>query len=61
MARLFCHDTTGEELEGAELQVVDENGEIVDEWVSTKEPHRVLNLEENKNYKLIEKTAPYRI
>ena len=53
--------TTGEELEGAELQVVDENGEIVDEWVSTKEPHRVLNLEENKNYKLIEKTAPYRI
>ncbi len=52
---------TGEELEGAELQVVDENGEIIDEWVSTKEPHRVVNLEENKNYKLIEKTAPYRI
>lgn len=53
--------TTGEELEGAELQVVDEDGNIIDEWVSTKEPHRVVNLEENKNYKLIEKTAPYRI
>lgn len=52
---------TGVELEGAELQVVDENGKIVDEWISTKEPHRVVNLEENKNYKLIEKTAPYRI
>ena len=51
--------TTGEELEGAELQVVDENNEIIDEWVSTKEPHRVIGLEENKNYKLIEKTAPY--
>lgn len=50
---------TGEELEGAELQVVDENNEIIDEWVSTKEPHRVVGLEENKKYKLIEKTAPY--
>ncbi len=50
---------TGEELEGAELQVVDENNEIIDEWVSTKEPHKVIGLEENKNYKLIEKTAPY--
>lgn len=51
--------TTGEELEGAELQVVDEDGNVIDEWVSTKEPHRVVGLEENKNYKLIEKTAPY--
>ena len=51
--------TTGEELEGAELKVVDENGNVIDEWVSTKEPHKVIGLEENKNYKLIEKTAPY--
>ncbi len=51
--------TTGEELEGAELQVVDENKNIIDEWVSTKQPHIVVGLEENKNYKLIEKTAPY--
>lgn len=50
---------TGEEIEGAELQVVDEDGNVVDEWVSTKEPHKVTGLEENKNYKLIEKTAPY--
>ena len=50
---------TGEEIEGAELQVVDENGNVIDEWISTKEPHRVTGLEENKNYKLIEKTAPY--
>lgn len=50
---------TGEELEGAELKVVDEDGKVVDEWVSAKEPHKVTGLEENKNYKLIEKTAPY--
>ena len=28
---------TGEEIEGAELQVVDEDGNIIDEWTSTKE------------------------
>ena len=50
---------TGEEIEGAELQVVDEDGNVIDEWTSTKEPHKVTGLEENKNYKLIEKTAPY--
>lgn len=50
---------TGEELEGAELQVIDEDGNVIDEWVSTKVPHRVKGLEENKKYKLIEKTAPY--
>ena len=50
---------TGEEIEGAELQVVDEEGNIIDEWTSTKEPHKVPGLEESKKYKLIEKTAPY--
>ena len=51
--------TTGEEIEGAELQVIDEDGNVIDEWVSTKEAHKVKGLEENKKYKLIEKTAPY--
>ena len=50
---------TGEEIEGAELQVVDENDTIIDEWISTKEPHKVSGLEENKTYRLIEKTCPY--
>ena len=50
---------TGQEIEGAELQVVDEDGNIIDEWVYTKEPHKIKGLEENKKYKLIEKTAPY--
>lgn len=49
---------TGEELEGAELKVIDEDGNVIDEWVSTKEPHKVVGLEENKRYKLVETTAP---
>lgn len=51
--------TTGEELEGAELKVADEDGNVIDEWISTKEPHKITGLEENKTYKLIETTAPY--
>ena len=51
----------GEEVEGAELIVIDENGNEVDRWISTKEPHHVVGLEENKKYILTELTAPYRI
>ena len=51
--------TTGEELVGAELVVTDENGNVVDKWTSTKEAHKVNNLEEGKKYTLTEYTAPY--
>ena len=51
--------TTGEELEGAELEVIDEEGNVVDKWTSTKEPHQVKGLEEGKTYILKETTAPY--
>lgn len=50
---------TGEEIEGAELKVVDENGNTIDSWTSTKTPHKVKGLEEGKTYKLIETLAPY--
>ncbi len=50
---------TGEELEGAKLQVTDEEGNIIDEWVSGKEPHKVVGLEEGKKYVLTEITCPY--
>ena len=33
--------TTGEELPGATLQIIDENGNVVEEWVSTNEPHMI--------------------
>ena len=51
--------TTGKELEGAELEVIDENENVVDKWTSTKEPHQVKGLEEGKTYILRETTAPY--
>ena len=51
--------TNGEEIEGAELSVTDEDGNIIDEWISTKEPHKVSGLQEGKTYILTEKTAPY--
>ena len=51
--------TNGEELEGAELVVTDENGNIIDKWTSTKEPHHITGLEEGKKYTLTETTAPY--
>lgn len=50
---------TGEKIEGAELKIVDENGNTVDSWTSTKTPHKVKGLEEGKTYKLIETLAPY--
>lgn len=49
----------GEEVEGATLTVTDEEGNVIDEWVSTKEPHHVVGLEEGKSYVLTETTCPY--
>ena len=35
---------TGEELEGAELIITDENNNIIDQWISTKEKHQVSRI-----------------
>ena len=50
--------TDHKELEGAHLQVTDEKGNIVDEWVSEKEPHMIQNLYCGETYKLTETIAP---
>ena len=50
--------TTGEELEGAKLQIIDKEGNIVEEWISTKEPHVVYGLPEG-TYTLHEELPPY--
>ena len=56
--------TNGEELEGATIQILDENGKIVTingekiEWVSTKEAHEIKGLETKKKYILRETVAP---
>lgn len=51
--------TNGNELEGAELEVIDEDGKTIDKWTSTKETHQVKDLEEGKTYILKETSAPY--
>lgn len=50
---------TGEELEGAEMQVTDKEGNIIDKWISTKEPHKITGLTEGETYTLTEITCPY--
>ena len=50
--------TTGSELEGAKLQVIDKDGNIVEEWTSTKEEHVIYGLPEGI-YTLHEELAPY--
>ncbi|MFQ9766265.1 MAG: SpaA isopeptide-forming pilin-related protein [Thomasclavelia ramosa] len=50
--------TTQKELEGATLQVADKDGNIIDEWVSGKEPHMIRNLTANETYTLTETIAP---
>lgn len=48
----------GEEIEGAELKVFDKDGNIVDEWTSTNEAHKIKNLVEGETYTLHEEYAP---
>lgn len=50
--------TNKEELEGAHLELRDENNKVVDSWVSGKKPHMIIGLEANKEYTLIETQAP---
>lgn len=50
---------TKEKIKGAELMVIDENGNIIDSWKTDQESHKVKGLEEGKKYKLIENNAPY--
>ena len=50
--------TTGEELPGATLQIINSDGEVVENWVSTTEPHMIKALPSG-TYTLREITAPY--
>ena len=52
-------DITGQtELAGATLIVTDKDGKIIDEWVSTLEPHIIKGLVINETYTLTEKISP---
>ena len=50
---------TGKELPGATIQILDpETGEVIDEWVSGEEPHRIIGLVVGKTYLMKETIAP---
>ena len=48
----------GEELEGAHIQIIDKDGNVVEEWTSTKEAHEVTGLKTGETYTLRETVAP---
>ena len=48
---------TGESLVGATLQLIDQDGQIVDEWVTDGKPHEVYAIQQG-TYTLHEKEAP---
>lgn len=52
--------TTGVELEGARLKVMDKDGNVIDEWTSEKDkPHVIKRLAVGETYILHEEFAPY--
>lgn len=46
--------TNGKELPGAHLRLTDEEGNVVEEWISTEEPHVIKELVVGKSYTLTE-------
>jgi uncharacterized surface anchored protein len=46
--------TTGKELPGAHLKVTDKDGKVVDQWTSTKTPHRIERLVVGQKYTMTE-------
>lgn len=50
--------TTSEELPNAHLQVKDDQGKIVDEWISSDKPHLIQGLVVGKEYTLVETAHP---
>lgn len=52
--------TTGVELNGAQLSVLDSKGNVIDSWTSVKdEPYVIKRLTAGENYTLRESFAPY--
>ena len=52
--------TTGTELDGASMSVLDKDGNVVDSWTSVKDsPHVIKRLQVGKTYILREELAPY--
>lgn len=52
--------TTGTELDGVSMSVLDKDGNVIDSWTSVKDsPHVIKRLQVGKTYILREELAPY--
>lgn len=52
--------TTGTELDGASMSILDKDGNVIDSWTSVKDsPHVIKRLQVGKTYILREELAPY--
>lgn len=52
--------TTGTELDGASMSVLDKDGNVIDSWTSVKDsPHVIKRLQVGKTYIMREELAPY--
>ena len=52
--------TTGTELDGASMSVLDKDGNVIDSWTSVKDsPHVIKRLQVGKTYILREELTPY--
>lgn len=55
---LITDSASGEALEGAQLQLLDDEGNVIEEWTSTKEAYVLKNLRTDVTYTVHENAAP---
>lgn len=55
---LITDFASGEALEGAQLQLLDDEGNVIEEWTSTKEAYVLKNLRTDVTYTVHENAAP---
>lgn len=58
VVRVFKSDVRMKAVEGAKMRIIDENGNVIDSWISGKEAHDVSNLREGMTCILQEVEAP---
>ena len=57
--KVSCTDIgSGDELEGAHIQIIDSEGAVVEEWDSTEEPHTIEGLLTTEEYTLTNTVTP---
>jgi len=52
------NSTHGKEAEGAEIQILDKDGSVIDAWTSGTEAHEVIGLKTGVDYTIHEEAAP---